>query len=109
MSWCAHDPLPNHRRIRTSLNLFTGNDPTHGQRGPGVLGSVEGVGEEMSKYDILKEMINDWLDREKKNFQDARKSAGINSPGSAMALGAMEAYQQVLDDISKLENEVVIS
>ena len=63
----------------------------------------------MSKYKILKELINDWIDREKENFDEARKSAGVNCAGAAMALGAIDAYKQVLSDIDELEQEASIT
>jgi hypothetical protein len=63
----------------------------------------------MSKYKILKELICEWIDREQENFSEAKQSAGINCPGACMALGAIDAYKQVLEDISSLEQEAVLS
>ena len=55
------------------------------------------------KYKILKEVINEWIEREHENLHDAVKSAGSNSVGAAMCMGALEAYKQVLSDIEELE------
>jgi hypothetical protein len=63
----------------------------------------------MSKYEILKECIGEWLERERDNYEEAKKSAGTNCPGACMAAGAIEAYEQVLSDITELEKEVLIS
>lgn len=62
----------------------------------------------MSKYKILKEQINAWKYREHENLAEAQRLAGNNSPGFAMALGAIEAYDQVLSDIEELESCIVI-
>lgn len=62
----------------------------------------------MSKYKILKEQIQEWIEREKENFDEARKY-GVNTPGASMAVGAIEAYEQVLRDIAELESEVTLS
>jgi hypothetical protein len=61
------------------------------------------------KYKILKEAINEWIDLETENFNEAKASAGVNCAGAAMALGALDAYRQVLSDIKELEMVAVIS
>lgn len=61
------------------------------------------------KYDILKGLINEWIEREKENFEDAKKSAGVNCAGANMAIGAIDAYKQVLSDIKELEMVAVIT
>ena len=58
------------------------------------------------KYAILKELINDWIEREMYNLEEARLSAGIDCPGACLASGALEAYRQVLSDIEELETEM---
>lgn len=62
----------------------------------------------MSKYAVLKELVQAWINQEKENMQEA-KSAGINSPAFCMAIGAHDAYKQVLSDIAALEAEVGIT
>lgn len=62
----------------------------------------------MSKYKIIKELINERIDREKENYQEARELSGVNSPGACMASGAIDAYNTVLSDIAELEREAVI-
>lgn len=59
----------------------------------------------MSKYAVLKEYISDWIYREEENFKDAKEAGGVNCVGAGMALGAIDAYRQVLADISELEKE----
>lgn len=54
----------------------------------------------MKKYDLLKELINAWIEREKENIEECH---GIQS-----AQGALNAYRQVLFDIEELEQEVTI-
>lgn len=63
----------------------------------------------MSKYDVLKELIGEWIEREKENFEEARQSAGVNCPGACMASGAIEAFRQVLSDIEEFERVAVLS
>lgn len=62
----------------------------------------------MNKYQILKELINAWIEREKENMQDIRRTNGTNCAAYSMALGAVDAYQQVLTDIAELETEAVL-
>ena len=59
----------------------------------------------MKKYDKLKELINEWIEREKENYDEAKRSAGINCCGCCMASGALDAYKKVLADIKELESE----
>jgi hypothetical protein len=61
------------------------------------------------KYDTLKELIGEWIEREEENLEEARASAGINCAGAGMAMGALDAYRQVLSDIADLEAEVTPS
>ena len=61
------------------------------------------------KYKILKELINEWIEREQENLKESLELAGHNSPGACMAMGALDAYKQVLSDINELEAEVVLS
>lgn len=61
------------------------------------------------KYKILKELINEWIEHETENYNEARSLAGINSPGACMASGAIDAYRQVLSDIEELQMEAVPS
>jgi hypothetical protein len=58
-----------------------------------------------SKYDELKHLIHEWIDCETENLNAARISAGINCAGSSMAMGAIDAYRQVLADIEELEQD----
>lgn len=60
----------------------------------------------MSKYDILKELIREWIEREEEDLDEAVASAGTNCAGASMAMGALDAYKQVLADIDELEREV---
>lgn len=62
----------------------------------------------MSKYDVLKEMISEWIELETENYKEAKNLAGINSCGACMAAGAVDAYKQVMSDIAELEAEVVV-
>lgn len=59
----------------------------------------------MSKYAVLKELINEWIEREQENMQQALPS-GVDCAGYCMAAGAFEAYCQVLSDIAELETEI---
>lgn len=63
----------------------------------------------MSKYTILKEQINEWIEREKQNLKEAMEDGGINCIGAGMAMGALDAYRQVLLDIEELERVAVIT
>ncbi len=58
----------------------------------------------MSKYAVLKELINEWIERERENMEEALPS-GVNCAGYCMAAGAFEAYCQVLSEIAELETE----
>ena len=62
----------------------------------------------MSKYKILKELINEWIEREKEDLAECKDHGGYNTVGAGMAMGALEAYRQVLTDISQLERTAVI-
>lgn len=53
----------------------------------------------------LKELLQEYIEREKEEFKDAKESAGPNCPGACLALGALDAYRQVLTDIEDLEQE----
>jgi hypothetical protein len=59
----------------------------------------------MSKYAILKELINEWIERERENMEHALPF-GVDCAGYSLAAGAFEAYCQVLSDIAELESEV---
>ncbi len=61
----------------------------------------------MSKYEILKEFIEESLEREKENFREASKSAGVNCAGASMAIGAVDAFEEVLTYIEELEEEAL--
>ncbi len=61
------------------------------------------------KYNTLKKLINEWVEREKENYDEAKKSGGVDCCGACLALGALDAYQQVLGDIKELERKVVIN
>lgn len=61
------------------------------------------------KYTVLKRLIGEWLERENENLDEAQRLGGSNTPGAAMAMGAIEAYEQVLRDIAELEQEVGIT
>lgn len=58
------------------------------------------------KYTILKELIREWIDRETENLKEIRKDGCANTVGEGMAMGAHEAYCQVLNDIEELEQVI---
>lgn len=60
------------------------------------------------QYKILKELINQWIEREEENYDEA-KVFGVDCAGAAMALGALDAYNQVLSDIASLEQTAVLT
>jgi hypothetical protein len=62
----------------------------------------------MSKYKILKELINEWLETETENYSEAMRLGGGNMPGACMASGAIDAYRTVLKDIEELEKEAAV-
>lgn len=59
----------------------------------------------MNNYSALKEQIDDWIQREKENLEEATKVAGINCVGAGMAMGAIDAYEEVLSAILELEGK----
>lgn len=60
----------------------------------------------MDKYKLLIDLINQCIEQERENQKEAAKSAGVNCCGSCMAMGAIDAYRQVLSDIGELTQEV---
>lgn len=59
------------------------------------------------KYKILKELIYEWIERETENLLEIRKDGHSNTVGEGMAMGAQEAYHQILNDINELEKEAI--
>lgn len=58
------------------------------------------------KYHELESVILEAIDDEIVNRDEAKKSAGINCPGCCMAMGAIDAYREVLrmiDDVEVIE------
>lgn len=58
-----------------------------------------------SKYDILVELIEQWLATEKEKLEQIKNK---NSVMAGMSMGAIEAYSQVLSDIEELEREAAL-
>lgn len=62
----------------------------------------------MNKYDVLVELIEEWIESEQESYEEARESAGVNCCGACMAQGALDAYRQVLADIASLQETAEI-
>ena len=60
----------------------------------------------MNRCQILKELIRSKIENERENLNEAR-SAGTNSPGYSMAIGAIDAYNIILSEIDELETEII--
>ncbi len=61
------------------------------------------------RFIFIKEHINSCIESEEENLQEAIKSAGSNCAGAAMAMGALDAYKDVLEYLTELDKEVKFS
>lgn len=59
-----------------------------------------------NKYEILKELISEWLTTAKEDAIEAHQTGGQNCYGLGFAEGEVSAYRQILADIVELETEV---
>ena len=55
----------------------------------------------MNDYAALEKFIYDRKASELENYKEGQRLSGDNSPGACLALGAMDAYSQVLLYISE--------
>lgn len=63
----------------------------------------------MGKYDILKELIRQWMNIENEEMEEIKKLIGTDNVGFGLCAGASEAYKNILRDIEQLECEAVIN
>ena len=61
------------------------------------------------RHIFIKEHINSCIESEEENLQEAIKSAGSKCAGAAMAMGALDAYRDVLEYLTELDREVEFS
>lgn len=57
------------------------------------------------KIEKLEEFLKEQIESERENYEEAKKNGGANSVGAAMAIGALDAYQDVLNWIKNETDE----
>lgn len=53
----------------------------------------------------LKKFLKEQIESEREDYEQAKKNLGANSVGAAMAIGALDAYQDVLNWIKNETDE----